>query len=337
MTNAHPDADQWTGVWVFAEQWSQKLEGVAFELLGEGRRLADKLGVPLSAIVVGHDVHPLAQDLISYGADRVYVADDPRLDGYQCSAYAPVLAQLIRRERPEIVLFGATAIGRDLAPRVAAAVKSGLSADCVALDIGDERKLLQIVPAFGGKVMATIITPRLRPQMATVRPGVMKALPREARDGEVISVDVELPSDLKLFTILGVSEEAAQDGAALEEVENIVGGGAGVPDEEGWRLLNELAVALEGAVGGTRPALDDGWISEDQMIGQSGKTVKPKIYIAVGVSGEMQHLVGIQGAQVVVTVNTDPEAAMMSAADYAIVGDYKDVLPPLIEEIKKVS
>ena len=265
----------------------------------------------------------------------MYVAQDGRLQTYQCATYASVLQDLIKEEKPEIVLLGATVTGRDLAPRVAGNLQTGLSADCVALDIGGHGKLLQIVPAFGGKVMATIVTPELQPQMATVRPGVMKALPRAESSGEVRDVEVNLPADLKVIDVISETEvEQDSEGPDLEVADTIVGGGAGVTDREGWDLLLRLADAIHGAVGGTRPAMDDGWISERQMIGQSGNTYNPKLYIAVGISGEMQHTVGIQGAQVVVTVNADPEAAMVSGSDYTIVGDYREILPQLIQRLE---
>lgn len=321
-------------LWVFAEQRRGVLQPVVLEILGRGRELAEEHGMLLEALLLGHGVADLAADLISQGADTVYLADDPLLADYSSGPYATVLEGLVREHGPDILLLGHTAIGRDLAPVVAARLETGLSAHVTGLEVDDRGLLRQIVPAWGGRGLCAILCPQRRPQMATVRPGVLKRGPREAgRAGKVVVVPVHLEGEANRTRLL---EVVARPSAVrpLSEAEIVVAGGAGMGDREGWRLIEELAAALGAAVGGTRPPLDQGWIGEGQMIGQSGVTVRPKLYLGVGISGEMQHTVGIRDAGVVVAINSDPKARIFQEADFGVVGDARQVLPMLIAVLK---
>lgn len=322
-------------LWVFAEQRHGVLQPVVLEILGRGRELANEHSMVLEALLLGHGVAALAADLVAYGADTVYLADDPLLADYSADGYAPVIEDLARAHRPDILLMGHTAIGRDLAPVVAACLETGLSAHVTGLEIDERGLLRQIVPAWGGRGMCAILCPQHRPQMATVRPGVLKRGPRqEGRAGKVVAVPVSLDAG-KIRTRL--LEVVAQESAAqpLTEAEVVVAGGAGMGDREGWKLIEELAAVLGASVGGTRPPLDQGWIGEGQMIGQSGVTVRPRLYIGVGISGEMQHTVGIRDAGVVVAINSDPKARIFEEADFGIVGDARKVLPALIAALRE--
>ncbi|HHT02600.1 MAG TPA: electron transfer flavoprotein subunit alpha/FixB family protein [Firmicutes bacterium] len=323
-------AENKPAVWVFCEQANDEPLKIGLELLAKGRTLADQLDTELVAVILGKDLRAAAPCLIKGGADRVLAVQHPDLAEYAAEPYADVLVQLAKERQPVVWLFGATFVGRDLAPVVAVGLETGLSADCTELTIGADGLLHQIVPAFRG--MATIICPAARPQMATVRPGVFQALPPdETRQGEVEWLTAE-PVKARLQTI--GRQRYADQGAPLEEAERVVAGGAGIDGQEGWDLLNQLAQALGAAVGATRPPLDDGFVAEGQMIGQSGKTVRPKLYIGIGISGEMQHLVGIQDAELVIAINKDPKAAIFPAADYGIVGDYKQIVPLLLEQLQ---
>ena len=324
------------GVWTFAEQRHGKLMDSSLEMLGGGRKIADKLKTMLAAVLFGHNVKNLAKELIAYGADKVYVADNSLLSFYRSEAYSTILADLIRQYNPEILLFSATAIGRDLAPRVAAKVKTGLTADCVKLDVNEQRQLLQIVPAFGGNVMATVVCPKHKPQMATVRPGVMKSLDRdEGKHGEIVKVSTNLrEEDMKTKIVEVIMEKPKV--LPIEGADVVVAGGWGVGGAENWKLIEGLAEALGGAVGATRPAVDEKWALEDQMIGVGGKTVRPKLYIGAGISGALQHTVGIQDSKVVVAINKDPNAPIFKGADFGIIGDLREIIPCLVNEIKKL-
>jgi electron transfer flavoprotein alpha subunit len=308
---------------------------VSLELLGEGRRLAEILQVPVAAILLGHQVKELAAELIAGGADKVYWVDHLRLADFLEEPYAEALIELARRYQPEIILAGATYPGRAFIPRVAAALNTGLTADCTAFAIDPEkRKLLQTRPAFGGNIMATIITPHSFPQMATVRPRVMKRLePQPNRQGLVLEVQLESlekPGKARfLQTIFEITETVP-----LAEAEVIIAGGRGMMDGKNFRLLEELAELLHGTVGGTRGAVDAGWIPYSQQIGQTGKTVAPKIYIACGISGAAQHLVGMQSSDFIVAINSDPQAPIFQIADVGLVGDVFEILPTLIQQIK---
>ncbi len=326
----------WKGIWVFAEQEEGCLSEVSLELLNAAGALSKKKKAPISAVLLGHKIRNLAEQLLSFGADRVFVADHPALEKYVTLPYTSVLSNLITRQRPDIFLLPATAIGSDLAPRVAARVKTGLSAHCTHLDLNEKGELMQIVPAFGGKVMATILCQKHRPQMATVRPGVFrKGQPQERKGGiEEVPVDIQ-PGDLgqKVLEVHWQKKPAQ----SVEEAEVVVAGGAGVGNREDWKWVEALAEALHGAVGGTRPPLDEGWISEEQMIGQSGRTIRPKLYIGIGISGVIQHAVGIQDAKCIIAVNNDPKAAIFQSADLGAVFDFKKIVPLLVEELKKLS
>jgi electron transfer flavoprotein alpha subunit len=332
------DLSAYKGVWVFAEQRNEKLMGTAFELLGEGRKLADKLEVELSAVLLGSGVENLSDELIHYGADRVILADHPELKMYTTDGYTKVIVDLVNSKKPEIILIGATNIGRDLGPRIAARLDTGLTADCTKLEIDEEQKiLLQTRPAFGGNIMATIITPNHRPQMATVRPGVMKKLqPDTYRKGIVEKVAVQLePKDIR--TVVKEVVKSAKQAVNLVDAEVIVSGGRGLGNPDGFKLIEELAKELGGVVGSSRAAVDSGWISQDHQVGQTGKTVRPRIYIACGISGAIQHLAGMQSSDCIVAINKNPDAPIFDVADFGIVGDLYKVVPMMIEEVKKLK
>ncbi len=324
------------GVWVFAEQRDGVLPEVVAELLGQGGRLAADLGVELGAVLLGHGVEALAAELFAQGAQKVYLADDPRLAQFDDGIYAAVLARLIARERPEILLAGATALGRSLIPRVATAVATGLTADCTGLAIDPARRLLlQTRPAFGGNIMATIICPDARPQMATVRPRVMKkALPQPGASGELVRFGLD--ADLKPSTQVLEVVRAIGEQVNLTAAEVVVVGGRGLGGPEGFDLVRELAQALGGVVGATRGAVDAGWIGHAHQVGQTGRTIGPKLYIGLGVSGAVQHLVGMQSSDVIVAVNTDPNAPIFSVATYGIVGNLFAVVPAMLARLKEL-
>jgi len=329
--------NEYKDIWVFVEQREQKLMNVSLEILGEARRLADKKDVKACAVLVGYEVKGLAEELIKYGADVVYVIDHPLLKNYTTDAYTKVICDLANSLKPEVILYGATYIGRDLAPRIAARMQTGLTADCTALDIDENGLLLQIRPAFGGNLIATIICPERRPQMATVRPGVMKkALMDEGRRGEVIEIKPVIEEKDIRTEIISIIKEARQK-VNLEEADIIVSGGRGVGGPEGFKLIEELAEVLGGVVGASRAAVEAGWISSDHQVGQTGKTVRPKLYIACGISGAIQHIAGMGGAKTIVAINKNPDAPIFKIADYGIVGDLFKVIPALIEEIKEAK
>lgn len=323
------------GVMVFVEQRGGELVKVAIELLGRGRGLADDLGVELSAALLGHGVEGLAPELIARGADKVYLVQDPKLEKYNTGGYAQAMSKLIKAEKPEIVLYGATHIGRDLAPRVARRVNTGLTADCTELTIDMEKRLLQQTrPAFGGNIMATILCPNHRPQMATVRPGIMKELDTDpSRQGQVINFDAGL-TDADITTrVLEIVKERKQV-ANLEDAKFIVSGGRGVGGEKGFETIKLLADCIGAEIGGSRVAVEKGWISKDHQVGQTGKTVRPMLYIACGISGSIQHRAGMQNSDFIVAINKDPNAQIFKVADAGIVGDLFEVIPKLVEELK---
>lgn len=324
-------------VLIFAEQRHGVLQKVSLELLGAGRRLADDLGIRLGAVLCGYDVRDLADDLIRYGADVVFLADMKELENYCTLPYTAALTQIIKRYEPQIVIYPATHIGRDLAPRVAQRIETGLTADCTGLDIDPETKLLvQTRPAFGGNIMAQIVCPERRPQMSTVRPGIMKPLnPDPGRVGEIINVSVDFEPDDFLVKVLDIVKEARKT-VNLEEAKVIVSGGRGVGGPEGFDALRELAELLDGEVGGSRVAVENGWIPQDHQVGQTGKTVRPDLYIACGISGSIQHRAGMMGSKVIVAVNKDPDAMIFKVADYGIVGDLHEILPLMIEAVKEM-
>jgi electron transfer flavoprotein alpha subunit len=324
------------GVWVFAEQRHGQLAPVALELLGESRRLAGELGVGVAAMLLGDKVEHLAPTLLGGGADKVYLTEDPSLADFVEGTYTVALTEIARRFQPEIILAGATYAGRAFIPQVAAALKTGLTADCTAFAIDrEQRLLLQTRPAFGGNIMATIITPRTYPQMATARPGVFKRLATpHSLDGQVIRVELDSLKKPGQGRFVRTVEEI-KERLPLSEAEVIVAGGRGLKDAKHFRLLEELADLLGGAVGATRGAVDAGWIPYAHQIGQTGKTVSPKLYFAVGISGAAQHLVGMQGSDFIVAINRDADAPIFKVANIGLVGDLFEILPALIQEIKK--
>ena len=325
------------GVWVFAEQRGGKIAGVVLELLGEGRRLADELGVPLSAVLLGENITHLANDLIFFGADKAYIADAPLLREFNDEVYGKVLADFVEEHKPEIVLAGATAVGRSFIPKVAVRLGTGLTADCTSLDIDPEKRiLLQTRPAFGGNIMATIICPEARPQMATVRHKVMKkAVYDPGRKGEIIQRNIDGQGMNLRTRVIEVVEEIG-DMVNIVEADVIVSGGRGLQEPKNFRLLEELAKTLDGAVGATRGAVDAGWIPYSHQVGQTGKTVCPKLYIACGISGAVQHLVGMQSSDVIVAINIDKEAPIFEVATFGIVGDLFEVVPILTQKLKEL-
>ncbi|NOX20189.1 MAG: 4Fe-4S dicluster domain-containing protein [Nitrospirae bacterium] len=330
------DLSQFRGVWVMAEQRDGKVVDVSLELLGAGRRLADERGSELTAVLFGASEDEAAK-LIHWGADRVLHAQSPVFDTFNDDPYVELLSRLITQYKPEIVLTGATAIGRSFFPRVAARLRTGLTADCTSLEIDKETgHLLQIRPAFGGNIMATILCPKHRPQMATVRPRVMKKGEyNESRKGEIIKLDVEgLSSRTKVLQSI---KEESETKVNLQEADVIVAGGRGLGKAEGFKMLEELASLLDGAVGASRAAVDEGWISYSHQVGQTGKTVCPKIYIACGISGAVQHLVGMQSSDIIIAINKNPDAPIFNVANYGIVGDVYEVVPELIKKIKEVK
>ncbi|HID71143.1 MAG TPA: 4Fe-4S dicluster domain-containing protein [Thermoplasmata archaeon] len=333
------DLSSYKGVWVFAEQRNGVLNKVALQLLGCGRELANDLSQELCAVLAGGEgVEKLTKELIAAGADKVYLVVDKKLSHYQTDAYTKVLTELIKRYKPNIVLYGATHIGRDLAPRVARRVDTGLTADCTELTIEKETGLLQQTrPAFGGNIMATILCRNRRPQMATVRPGVMQALePQHSRKGEIIREEVDL-KDTNLFVKLLEVVKEAKHTVRLEEAPIIVSGGRGVGSKEGFKIIEELAKLMGGEVGGSRVAVEKGWIPQERQVGQTGKSVRPELYVACGISGSIQHMAGMQNSKIIVAINKDPDAPIFKIAHYGIVGDLHEIVPLLTEEIKKMK
>ena len=325
------------GVWVFAEQREGELQKVSLELLGEGRKIADKLGVKLTALLLGDNIKSLADTLGRHGADEVLVAESSLLQHYTTDGYTKVICDLANDRKPGIIFIGATFIGRDLGPRVAARLTTGLTADCTVLDVDVEKAdLLATRPAFGGNLMATIACPDHRPQMATVRPGVFSKLPDEERSFTVEEVEVKLEdSDIRTKIVEIVKE--AKEIVDISEANFIVSGGRGVGSKENFAVLEELAEALGGTVAGSRAAVENGWIERDYQVGQTGKTVRPTIYIACGISGAIQHVAGMQESDMIIAINKDATAPIMKTADYAIVGDLLKVVPEMTAQVKKLK
>lgn len=328
--------NQYKNVWVFAEQRNGIITPVVFELLGEGKKIANETASELCAILIGNNVSNLAHELIAYGAEKVYVADNPILENFTTDGYTKVFSDAIEELKPEIVLYGATHIGRDLAPRIAARVNTGLTADCTKLEVDPEdKKLKQTRPAFGGNLMATIICPEHRPQMSTVRPGVMeKAQRNENNKGEVIKLNLKVtPEDIRTKIVKIVKSK--KDVVSLVDADIIVSGGKGLGCPEGFKLIKELADTLDGTVGASRAAVDAGWIDHANQVGQTGTTVKPKIYFACGISGAIQHLAGMSSSDIIIAINKNPNAPIFDVADYGIVGDLNEVIPMLVEAFKE--
>ena len=329
-------------VWVFAEQEGGVLHDVSLELCGRARTLADQLSVPMGVVLPGHGVEPLAATLIAQGADRVYVVDHPRLAQFTTLPYARAVCALIEKHQPQIVICGATALGRDLAPRVASEMRSGMTADCTDLQIENvtekngkvhENLLLQIRPAFGGNIIATIVNYDQWPQMATVREGVMPLHPGDpSRTGQVIRETIELDESLMAVRVLERHVEARK--VNLKGSRIVVAGGGGIGSKENFEMLHELAGVLGGVVGASRAAVDSGLIGKEHQIGQTGTTVRPALYVAVGISGAIQHRAGMEESAKIIAINTDPNAPIFSIAHYGIVGGYADVVPKMIRAIR---
>ena len=325
-------------VYVIAEQRDGKIQKVSVELVGEATKLAKDLGEKVVAVLLGSNVTDKAQELIQYGADKVVVVDDPMLEKYATEPYAKAVTAVIKELEPEIVLYGATSIGRDLAPRVSARVHTGLTADCTKLAINEETKLLHMTrPAFGGNIMATIVCKNHRPQMATVRPGVMSALAKdETRTGQVVNFKVDfVPADMNVEIIEEVKE--TRKTVDITDAKVLVSGGRGIGSPEFVPVLQEAADVLGGIVSGSRPVIEAGWLSKERQVGQTGKTVRPNLYLACGISGAIQHVAGMESSEVVISINKDDNAAIFSVSDLGVVGDVKVILPKLIEAIKKVK
>jgi len=329
------DVSKYRGVLVYAEQRKEDVHPVAYELLGKGRELADQLGESLCAVIIGSGVGGGAEELAARGADRVFVYDDPALADFRDDPYSALLKELVDEEKPSIFLIGATAIGRSLGPKVAACLRTGLTADCTGLDIDPEtRLLLQTRPAYGGNIMATIITTDSRPQMATVRYKVMKEAERDlSKKGEIVEKPVnvdELPDRVKILDFQPAPEEVS-----IVDAEIVVSGGKGLGEPKGFGLIEELARALGGAVGASRPTVDEGWMEYRHQVGLSGRTVRPKLYMACGISGAVQHLAGMKTSDVIIAINKDPDAPIFSVSSLGTVGDLYEVIPRLIEKIKE--
>jgi len=331
------DIDEYRGVWVFVEQADGQPARVSLELLGKGRELADKLEVELTAFLLGKSVQETGQELIFYGADEVILADHALLRDYRTELYTDIISREVKVRKPEVLIVGASPIGRDLAPRLSFRLNAGCTADCTGLDIDEESRLfVSTRPAFGGNVMATIICPENRPQMSTVRPGVMVFPEKdESRKGEIINLDLQLDEE-KVKVMIIESVKAVGEGVNIEEAERIVAIGMGAEDEEACDMIRDLAQLLDAEVGATRFAMEAGWVSHDHQIGQTGKTVRPDLYIGCGISGAVQHTAGMSGSKMIVAINKDPNAEIFKIADYGIVGDVKEVVPAIISELKNL-
>ncbi|MBC8059230.1 MAG: electron transfer flavoprotein subunit alpha/FixB family protein [Clostridiaceae bacterium] len=325
------------GVWVFAEQRQGELQKVALELLGKGREISDKLGVELTAVLLGSKIDNLANELIAFGADKVIYADSELLAHYSTDGYSKVIIDLVEERKPEVIFIGASFIGRDLGPRISAKLGTGLTADCTGLDIDPENNnLLMTRPAFGGNLMATIVCGKHRPQMSTVRPGVFEKLAKD--ETKISSEKIE-----KLTPVLQASDirtkvleivKHAKEVVDIGEADVIISGGRGVGSKEGFAILQELADVLDGTIAGSRASIEYGWIDKALQVGQTGKTVRPQLYIAVGISGAIQHLAGMQDSDFIIAINKDAGAAIMKVADLALVGDYTKIVPELIAQLK---
>ena len=341
--------EEYKGVFVFAQQVDNKLNGIALELVGKGKDLAKDLGTEVTAVLIGSDVMSLTKELAEYGADRIIVVDDPELKEYRTEPYAHALAEVIKKYKPEIMLVGATAIGRDLGPRVSARIHTGLTADCTQLEIGDfpinpipgreqlHNQLLMTRPAFGGNTIATIACPNFRPQMATVRPGVMQKAERvEGAQAVIEEFNPGFVPNNKYVEILDIVK-AVSDVEDIMDAKILVSGGRGVGSAENFKLLDDLAEALGGTVSCSRAVVDAGWKSKDLQVGQTGKTVRPHVYFAICISGAIQHLAGMEESDIIIAINKDETAPIFDVADYGIVGDLNKILPALTEKIKEAK
>ena len=340
--------EEYKGVYVFAQQVDNELSGIAFELLGKAKELAADLSTDVTAVLIGSGIKGLADQLAEYGADKVIVVDDPELKDYRTEPYAHALSSVINEYKPEIVLVGATAIGRDLGPRVSARVATGLTADCTVLEIGDfpinpipgkeqkHNQLLMTRPAFGGNTIATIACPDNRPQMATVRPGVMqKIAPVAGAKAEVIEYNPGFTPDNKYVEILEIVKEVS-DVVDIMDAKILVSGGRGMGSKENFQMLQDLADVIGGTVSCSRAVVDNGWMPKEMQVGQTGKTVRPNVYFAIGISGAIQHTAGMEESDIIVAINKDETAPIFDVADYGIVGDLNKIVPKLTEALKTV-
>ena len=340
--------EEYKGVYVFAQQVDNELSGIAFELLGKAKELAKDLNTDVTAMLLGSDVKGLVDQLAEYGADKVIVVDDPELKNYRTEPYAHAVASIINEYKPEIVLVGATAIGRDLGPRVSARVATGLTADCTVLEIGDfpinpipgkeqkHNQLLMTRPAFGGNTIATIACPDNRPQMATVRPGVMQKIdPIAGAKAEVIEYNPGFTPNNKYVEILDIVKEVS-DTVDIMEAKILVSGGRGVGSAEIFKMLQDLADVIGGTVSCSRAVVDNGWMPKELQVGQTGKTVRPNVYFAIGISGAIQHTAGMEESDIIIAINKDETAPIFDVADYGIVGDLNKIVPKLTEALKAV-
>ncbi|MCM1498964.1 MAG: electron transfer flavoprotein subunit alpha/FixB family protein [Clostridium sp.] len=338
--------EEYKGVYVFAQQIDNQLSGIAFELLGKAKDLAKDLDTDVTAVLIGSGVKDLANELAEYGADKVIVVDDPELKDYRTEPYTHALASVINEYKPEIVLVGATAIGRDLGPRVSARVQTGLTADCTVLEIGDfpinpipnqeqkHNQLLMTRPAFGGNTIATIACPDNRPQMATVRPGVMQKIePIKGATAEVIEFNPGFTPDNKYVEILEIVKSVTET-VDIMDAKILVSGGRGVGSKENFKLLDDLAEAIGGTVSCSRAVVDSGWLPKDLQVGQTGKTVRPNVYFAIGISGAIQHAAGMEESDIIIAINKDEDAPIFDVADYGIVGDLNKIVPQLTAAVK---
>ena len=338
--------EEFKGVYIYAQQVDNKLSSIAFELIGKAKDLAKDLDTDVTAVLLGHNVKGLADELGEYGADKVIVVDDPALETYMTEPYAHALAEVINTYKPDIMLVGATAIGRDLGPTVSARVKTGLTADCTSLEIGDfplnatasqEQKhgqLLMTRPAFGGNTIATIACPDNRPQMATVRPGVMQKLPKEAgKKAEVIEFNPGFEKNNKYVEILNIVK-CAVSAKNIMDAKILISGGRGVGSKENFRMLEDLAEVLGGTVSCSRSVVENGWLPVDLQVGQTGKTVRPNVYFAIGISGAIQHVAGMEESDIIIAINKDADAPIFDVADYGIVGDLNKIVPALTAALK---
>ena len=341
--------EAYKGVFVFAQQVDNVISNIAYELIGKGKELAKDLGVEVTAVLVGSDVKGLADQLAEYGADKVIVVDDPELKEYRTEPYTHAIASVIKEFKPEIFLIGATAIGRDLGPRVCARIHTGLTADCTKLDIGDfpmnpvpgretkHNQLLMTRPAFGGNTIATIACPDFRPQMATVRPGVMQKAPKEAGKKAVVTeFNPGFTKNNKYVDILEVVK-AVSNTVDIMDAKILVSGGRGVGSPENFKILDDLAEAIGGTVSCSRAVVDAGWKPKDLQVGQTGMTVRPNVYFAIGISGAIQHLAGMEESDIIVAINKDESAPIFDVADYGVVGDLNKIVPMLTEKIKEAK
>ncbi|MBI4595235.1 MAG: electron transfer flavoprotein subunit alpha/FixB family protein [Candidatus Tectomicrobia bacterium] len=326
-----------SGVWVIAEEKQGKILDVTLELLTEGRKIADRLDVELGTVLVGNYPEELGEEMVSYGADLAFMVTCPNFNDLDMPLYTKILTSIINHHKPEIILFGGTALGSQLSARVAARLNTGLSAHCIGLDLDEKGNLLQIVPGFGGNVLVTITCPNHRPQIASIMPGVFRKNPPLQRRGKVIVLAPEnIQPDPEAPQLIETRKRETR-GVPIDRAEVVVAGGAGMGSSTNWFLLEELAGFFHGAVGSTRPPVDEGWIEEESMIGQSGKSIRPNLYVGVALSGEMQHTVGIMEAKTIVAINKDPKAKIFQIADYGLVGDYLEILPLLIYEFKALK